>query len=471
MHILDRFKIHERLTLILILAMTCQGFFVNLRIVDQPLWAITLLFFTPFVPKYLNFFFQLPWQLKLIYFSLCFAISIISYNAIFINGGIANIDRLIVPSIGIYLSLILLYNYQNKINLFIKHILFLITIMGLFSVLQFFFEIKFFEFFLRKMDTFNEAGELILRNRDQGSSGTFGYPVPYGYFLGFFCPIIYSYSIKHYPKYGSVLKKILYFLLPILMYFSLLLSMQRGAILVVLVSILVISLFAFNLKRALIIFILLPLSTQIIFNGMQGEYSRILNADNLKHNQMFIETKGTDSKYKGGKVLFDMTAIYSRFDIVYTWHKAIKNYKNTKNQEYQAVTFSEMFKIPSKAPNTYEMYRQVYKDVKGRDQYRAYSVPETPHSYMLVIDMNYGRVALVSVLISYFLIAAPILWNLYIVKKTRFESVAFIMAGVSYLSISFVHNNGHFLLDSVGWIGIGLLLVYINDFINNSKQT
>jgi hypothetical protein len=235
-------------------------------------------------------------------------------------------------------------------------------------------------------------------------------------------------------------------------------SMQRAAILVVLASILVISFFALKLKKALIIFVLLPISTQIVFNGMQGEFSRILNIDNLNHTNLYYSTEGKDSNYRGGKVLFDLSAIHSRLSIVNSWRKAFNDYKAVNT---------------TKTPNTYELHRIVLKEVKlepSIGSMKALQVPDTPHSYLLNLELNYGRIAFFSVILSYFSIVIPIARIVILNNKKRFISIAYIMAIVNYFLVSLVHNNGHFLLDSVGWIGIGLLLVYIHYSIGKLNE-
>jgi hypothetical protein len=127
-------KIHNIMTFILLLTMTFQGFLINLRIADQPLWAILLLLFIPFIPNYLRLFIRLSWQIKLIYFCLLLTVILISITALFVNGGIArlNYDRLLVPLIGIYISTIFLYSYRDKVNLLIKQISIVMVIMAFF---------------------------------------------------------------------------------------------------------------------------------------------------------------------------------------------------------------------------------------------------------------------------------------------------------------------------------------------------
>jgi len=460
-------RFHHVITFMLLTALSFQGLLVSLRIFEQPLWFFCLLFFIPFVPNYIKFFIRLPLQIIVIYFCLILTAALISFIAIYTNGGIANYNRLIVPVIGIGVSFIFFYNYSENINLLIKQIIILLTIMGFISVIQYYFNFDAFEFYTRKHESLSATGELIIQNRDRGSTGGFGFPTSYGYLLAFFYPIIYAYCLFSFPKNGSIIKKTLYIFPPILIYLSLLLSMQRAAILTVIVSIILISFAAFKFKKALIIFIILPLSTQIVFQAMQGNYERILNVDNIIHTQLNYDSGGTDERYRGGKVLFDITAVNERLWIIYSWYKAYKVSKVINSNKIQS-------NYRNKQSNTYQIRRIVIKEIKSKptvdSALKINAIPPTPHSYYLNIDMNYGRIALISVLLCYFSMVASVARIFLLDHKLKYISLAYMMAIINYLAVALVHNNGHFLLDLVGWISIGSLIGFIHHNTGNAKE-
>jgi hypothetical protein len=474
---INTMKIHNIITFMLFVAISFQGFLVKFRFADQPLWSLILILTVPFIPNYIKLFIRLPFKIKVIYFCFLLTATTVSCIAIFINGEIYNYDRLLIPCIGIYISYIIFFNFRENISLFIKQAAFLIGVMAVFSLMQFYFDYNFFEFFTRKHESYSESGELIVINRDMGSSGGFGFPVPYGYFLAFYLPIIYAYFLKSFSRHDSLVKKTIYCFVPIFLYISLLFSMQRAAILTVLVSILMISFIALKFKKALIIFILLPISTQIVFNAMQGEYSRILNKDNLFHNSLNIESGGFNEKYRGGKVLFDLSAIKSRLSYVYIWHKAFENIKsqnlqpdsktetNTSELNRDILKETNWFKTET---NTYKIHRDVVKEIKLRSTTEALFVPNTPHNYLLNIDMNYGRIALISVLLCYFSMVVQVARIALVNKERRFLSFGYLMAITNYLLVGLVHNNGHFLLDIAGWCGLGLVVAYIYKYSGNN---
>ena len=476
-------RFHHVITFMLLTALSFQGLLVSLRIFEQPLWFFCLLFFIPFVPNYIKFFIRLPLQIIVIYFCLILTAALISFIAIYINGGINNYNRLIVPVIGIGVSFIFFYNYSENINLLIKQIIILLTIMGFISVIQYYFSFDAFEFYIRKHESLSATGELIIQNRDKGSTGGFGFPTSYGYFLTFFYPIIYAYCLFSFPKNGSIIKKTLYIFPPILIYLSLLLSMQRAAILTVIVSMILISFAAFKFKKALIIFIILPLSTQIVFQAMQGHYERILNVDNIIHTQLNYDSGGMDERYRGGKVLFDITAVNERLWIINSWYKAYKVSKVINSNKIQSndnlITQSNDNLITqsndrNKTPNTYQIRRILIKEIKSKptveSALKVNAIPPTPHSYYLNIDMNYGRIALISVFLCYFSMVASVARIFLLDHKLKYISLAYMMAIINYLAVTLVHNNGHFLLDLVGWIGIGSLIGFIHHNTGNAKE-
>jgi hypothetical protein len=466
-------RFHHVITFMLLIALSFQGLLVSLRVFDQPLWLFCLLFFIPFAPNYIKFFIRLPLQIIAIYFCLILTGALISFIAIYINGGIANYNRLIVPFVGIGVSFIFFYNYSENINLLIKQIIILLTIMGFISVIQYYFNFDAFEFYTRKHESLNAAGELIIQNRDRGSTGGFGFPTSYGYFLTFFYPIIYAYCLFSFPKNGSIIKKTLYIFPPILIYLSLLLSMQRAAILAVIVSMIFISFAAFKFKKALIIFIILPLSTQIVFQAMQGHYERILNVDNIIHTQLNYDSGGMDERYRGGKVLFDITAVNERLWIIYSWYKAYKVSKVINSNKIQNNDITQS-NFKNKTPNTYELRRILIKEIKSKPSVesalKVKIIPPTAHSYYLNIDMNYGRIALISVFLCYFSMVASVARIFLLDHKLKYISLAYMMAIINYLAVTLVHNNGHFLLDLVGWIGIGSLIGFIHHNTGNAKE-
>ena len=449
--------IHNVMAFILLLTISFQGLLINVRMEGVPLWIINLLLFIPFIPRYFKLIIQLSWQLKLTYALLFLTCILISIVALFINEEINDYRFLLVPFLGIYIATILLYNYRDNIYLFIKHIAIIITIMAFFSVMQFLFDFNFFDFFRRKEEYYYESGnfcstcKFILVDRDEGSSGGFGYPVPYGYYLAFFSPIIYAYFIFYFPKDSSLVRKILFYFVPILAYLSLLSSMQKGAILLVIVSVLVVNLFAIKFKQALILFVLLVLSSNILFNSLQD-----LKGIEKGNPDMYYLT--ADPIYKGAlgrKELFDLRAMDSRLSSVFAWYKA---WKKIDNEPISADYNRDRL--------THEVFSSAVLDIRQTKNKYSYvmslQVPPSPHSYFLNIVMSYGYTVLFSVLFSYFFIVV-LIGRITMLNdhKLQYIHVAYLMAIVSYLGVAFIHNNGHFLLDSVGWIGIGLLFVLI----------
>jgi len=159
--------------------------------------------------------------------------------------------------------------------------------------MQFYFDLEFFDGFLRGLQ---DCGVTIFDctwiASDKGSSGTFGYPVPFGYLIATFVPIVYPYILPVFQKPSS--KSIIFIILILLSIFGCLLSMQRGAIITSLGSILLMNIFILKRRFNLIALPLTILIPIIIFQFITPDklfFSLDLLTDRL-NNQFYWFTTG-----------------------------------------------------------------------------------------------------------------------------------------------------------------------------------
>ena len=185
---------------VLVLSLVLQGFLNHLEIFGQPIWIWIIASFLPFIRRYANFIFNLNnLSLKNVYiylFILCFSLALINtYNS-------QEIRRVLSLLAGVAVATIIFYGFRKNITSFIKLIIFVFIVQSVFSIMQFFFDLQFFDGFQRGIE---ECGVTIFDctwiASDKGSSGTFGYPVPYGYFIATFVPILYPYILPAFHTY------------------------------------------------------------------------------------------------------------------------------------------------------------------------------------------------------------------------------------------------------------------------------
>lgn len=381
-------KLHSRMCFVLVFSLVLQGFFNHLQIFGQPIWIWIIASFSLFIPRYANFIFNLNnLSLKNVYFYLF----ILCFFLILINIFNSNsIIRILSPAAGIGIATIIFYGFRKNITSFIKLIIFVFIVQSVFSIMQFFFDLQFFDGFQRGIE---ECGVSIFDctwiASDKGSSGTFGYPVPYGYLIATFVPILYPYILPALQNPSS--RSINFKFLILLIIFGCLLSMQRGAILTSLISIVLMNIFLLKPRFNMII---LPLTILIPFVIFQ-----------------FI---GTD------KVFFSWDLLTNRFNDQFYW--------------FDTGEFSA-------------------------------------HMYMLNLFSTYGLLGFPFIIIFYLILIKLLKKHLKYNNTTLPKGVIFgsILSIISYQLNALFHNNGHFMLDVVGFISIGYFFV-LTYFIFENKD-
>lgn len=240
-------KIHSFMSYILVFSLVMQGFLLNNKIYGVPVWFLMSLLFLPFAYHYSKLLLNLRnVSLKRVYNYLFLLTVFLSA----LNLYSSSFKRAATVWIGMLIATIIFYEYRNRINVFIKLIIVVILVQSLFAIVQFHFDLEFFEGFTRQTG-------------DRGSSGTFGFPVPYGYFMVTFFPIVYPFILSFF-KDKRPLNNISIVFLTLVGCYGLLLSSQRGAIIMTIASIFVVNLFV--LKRSLNLFIImLMIFMSIIF--------------------------------------------------------------------------------------------------------------------------------------------------------------------------------------------------------------
>ena len=187
---------HTVIVYLLITLLVFQGVLKDIRIYGLPLW---ICFFIPFVfyfDKYLREIKSSSVFIKGIYLYLITIIIYFSVSMFMSNVfGEDTVRRFFILVLGSFLLLSIFYEFKNNLDKFIWLISLLVLICAIYSIFQFHFDITFFEYF-RRHYSYELNGVSITREWDVGASGTFSYPVPYGYFMASVYPLIYVHLIK-----------------------------------------------------------------------------------------------------------------------------------------------------------------------------------------------------------------------------------------------------------------------------------
>jgi hypothetical protein len=304
------YKIHSYLVYCLVGALVSQGFLLNTRILGIPIWVMTVLLFIPFINNYAKLTLNLRnLNLKQTYYYL-FTLTIVLSM---INLYTESYKRVLIIILGTFIATILFYEYRNNINKFIKLIIILILLESIFSIFQFHSDIVFFEEFKRKALIFDN-GSWVLKIWDVGSSGLFGYPVPYGYFMGTFIPIVYPFVVSFFGR--SVLKNVYIALLSLIGFYGFLLSMQRAALIASIVSIFVINIFILRRDLNLIIMtimIFLIIAFFAFFGSGKELLSLDLTIDRLSNQHNWIINSDTPVYGNGNQKASPHMYIYNTF--------------------------------------------------------------------------------------------------------------------------------------------------------------
>jgi len=241
-------KIHSWMSYILVFSLVMQGFLLDNKIYGVPVWFLMSLLFLPFVYHYSKLFLSLRnVSLKRIYNYLFLLTIFLSA----LNVYSSSFKKAATVWVGMLIATIIFYEYRNRINVFIKLIIVVILVQSVFAIVQFHFDFEFFEGFTR-------------RTGDRGSSGTFGFPVPYGYFMVTFFPIVYPFILSFFRK-KRPLNNISIVFLSLVGCYGFLLSFQRGAIIMMVASIFVVNMFVLKRSVNLIILLLMALLIFVFF--------------------------------------------------------------------------------------------------------------------------------------------------------------------------------------------------------------
>jgi hypothetical protein len=405
--------LHTLLTICVIIAVTFQGKLQKFDFFSIPIWAILILFLTLYFLQYFRFISELSFPVKKIYLYLLFLILLITFLNIYIpiykdikDTFDFDIKRVGTLPLAFILLTAIFYEYRDNVENFIKLIMLIIFIHSFFSFIQFYFEIDFFEEFTRKTLMNYDAYQIIgpfgfsvnvthskLTNWDTGSSGGFGFPVPYGYFIASFFPIIFPFVLVYFKKVNYHLK-ILILVACLFCIFSFFLSMQRAAIIASLASLIVLSLYELGLRRGFLIFLVFS------FTLISLDSSNIFD-----------------------KNLLSFTDIVERISAQYTW--AQNDIIATK---------------------------------------LGISESTSPHMYFYNLYHDYGLITLMMIFFFYILLC----FYLYISRQKNnielpngaFEAA--ILGVISYNLVALFHNNGHFMIDIVGFIFMAYILIICN---------
>ncbi|MDA7437898.1 hypothetical protein N8773_00865 [Candidatus Pseudothioglobus singularis] len=241
-------KTHSLMSYMLVFSHVLQGFLLDNKIFGVPVWFLMSLLFLPFVYHYSKLLLNLRnVSLKIVYsylFLLTILLSVLNLYS-------SSFKKAATVWVGMLVATVIFYEYRNRINVFIKLIIVVILVQSVFSIMQFHFDFEFFEGFTR-------------RTGDRGSSGTFGFPVPYGYFMLTFFPIVYPFILSFFKK-TRPLNNIFIVFLSLLGCYGLLLSFQRGVIILTVASIIVINMFILKRSLNLIILLLMALLVFVFF--------------------------------------------------------------------------------------------------------------------------------------------------------------------------------------------------------------
>ena len=382
-------KLHGMMCFVLVLSFVLQGFLNHLEIFGQPIWILIIASFLPFLSRYTNFILNLnnP-SLKYTYIYLLILCSSLALVNLFNNS--QDIRRVLSLLAGIAVATIIFYGFKKNITSFIKLIIFVFIIQSVFSIMQFFFDFQFFDGFQRGIEECSILmSDCIRIASDKGSSGTFGYPVPYGYFIATFVPILYPYVLQAFQNPSS--RSINFKFLILLIIFGCLLSMQRGAILTSLTSIVFMNIFLVKQRFNMIVLPLIILIPFVIFQ--------------------FI---GTD------KVFFSWDLLIDRLNDQFYW--------------FETGEFSS-------------------------------------HMYMLNLFSKFGSLGIFFIIVFYLTSIRLLMKHRKFNNTTLPKGVIFgsILSIISYQLNALFHNNGHFMLDVVGFISIGYFFA-LTYFIFENKD-
>ena len=381
-------KLHGIMCFVLVLSLVLQGFLEQQKIFGQPIWMWIIALFLPFLFRYTNFILNLnnP-SLKYMYiylFILC------SSLALFNLFNLQDIRRALTLLAGLAVATIIFYGFRKNITSFIKLIIFLFIIQSVFSIIQFFFDLQFFDGFQRGIDECDITKfDCIRIVSDKGSSGTFGYPVPYGYFIATFIPILYPHILPVFQATSS--KSIKSNFLMLLIIIGSLLSMQRGAILTSLTSVIFLNIFLLKPRFNLITLPLMTLIPFIIFKYISDD-----------------------------KILFSFNLLIDRWNDQLYWFAT---------EEYSS------------------------------------------HMYMLNLFSKFGSLGIFFIIGFYLTLIRLLMKHRKFNNTTLPKGVIFgsILSIISYQLNALFHNNGHFMLDVVGFISLGYFFA-LTYFIFENKD-
>ena len=379
---------------ILVFSLVLQGFLLNYKILGVPVWSLVLLLFLPYVNRYSKYLLNLKnLSLKQVYnyfFILAVFLSVINLYTL-------SFKRTGMVLAGMLITTIIFYGYRSRINSFIKLIIIVILVQSVFSIMQFHFDLEFFDGFKRKAwvcEDYSKGFESSCRwsEWDKGSSGTFGFPVPYGYFMLTFFPIVYPFILS-FLRRKRPLNNVFIGLLSLVGFYGLILSMQRGAIITVVASIFVVNMFVLKRKSNLIMLSMMVLLPIIFFSSS------------------YID-----------KELFTWDLLLERLVNQYTWIT-----------QGDVIVSGNQNQKPSPHMYVYNMF--------------------TYYGLLGVFFILVFYAILLRVIIKHQKYSSGILPNGAL--------IGCIMAVVSYLVNALFHNNGHFASDVVGFISIGYMFALV----------
>ena len=265
-------KYHQFITLGLIVTLIFQGLLLSLKSYGIPVWGFFLFLFVPFYFHYLKFILNI--NNVIIRRNYFFVLALVVITTI-INLYVVPLNAYSAPQItvipcGLLVLSVIFYDFRYRPYRFILIFCILILIVSIVSVIQFHFDFDFFEDYRRKTtEIFFDGrfavgpleranGTLTETNWDAGSSGTFGFPVPFGYFIATFIPIVFPFIISFYKTKKFWYKTVLIFLV-IFCYYGLILSEQRAAIITSTTSIGILLIYLLGYKKSMfLIFVITP---------------------------------------------------------------------------------------------------------------------------------------------------------------------------------------------------------------------
>ena len=259
---------HSLMSSILVISLTFQGLLIDFRIFGLPIWSLMLFLFLPYINLYVKSSLNLTnLSLRQVYYYFFILAFFICLSNLYLSA----FHRAGLVLAGMIVTTIIFYEYRNHIKRFIKLIIIVILVQSLFSIFQFHSDLEFFEEFKRQAwvcDRYQGGaiidGSCSWKTWDKGSSGTFAFPVPYGYFMLTFLPIVYPFILSFFRR-KRYLNNILIGFLSLAGFYALVLSMQRGAIITTVVSIIIINFFSLKLRTNFIILLIIAFLPIIFF--------------------------------------------------------------------------------------------------------------------------------------------------------------------------------------------------------------